>query len=233
MQALSHNVNVGKTERLLSIAGGGFLLWNSIVNSRFRSYKLAAASYLLYRGITGNCAGYSLAGRETWREYKNVNLRDTLIIKRSHNSLYHLWRNLENLPNFMKHLVSVKKVYENIYEWKANIPGRPIPLQWKACIIMDIPGEMISWRSLPDALIENSGKIEFRPVGVNTTELHVNISYKPPMGLVGGIVSDFFHEQLEAYIRQDIDAFKNYAEQQMDVPDAIPDYRDLAKDITV
>lgn len=133
----------------------------------------------------------------------------------------------------MKHLVSVKKVYDNIYEWKADIPGKPLPLQWKSCIVMDIPGQMISWKSLPDALIENSGKIEFRPIGINSSELRINISYKPPMGLLGGIVSDFFHDKLESTIKEDVDAFKIFAEQQLHPGDAVPDFKDIARDITV
>lgn len=224
MNSITRTVNIGKAERVVSILGGGWLLWNSLMNRRARGIKSIAAAYMLYRGITGNCAAYTMAGRQSWREYRNVNIRDSLYIKRSPISLYHMWRNLENLPRFMTHLVSVEKIYDNIYEFKARIPGNPLPLQWKSCIVMDIPGEMISWKSLPDALVENSGKIEFRQTGVNSTELHLNISYKPPMGLLGGMVSDFFHGQLEETIKQDIDAFKIFAEESA----AVPDPRDLA-----
>ena len=226
MSRITHTVNVGKIERLASIAGGSLLLLDSIFNKKFRGYKAAAAGYMLFRGITGNCAVYKLAGKQDWRQFTNVNIRTRMLIHRSPRALYHLWRNLENLPKFMKHLVSVKEVYENIYEWKADIPGKTIPLQWKACLVMDIPGEVISWRSLPDSLIESAGKIEFRKLDDDSTDLHIMITYKPPMGLVGGVAADFFNEKLYRIVKEDILAFKNYAEGQLSILES-------TKDITV
>jgi uncharacterized membrane protein len=226
MHQLTHTVNVGRTERLASIVGGSLLLLDSIFNKSFRGYKAAAGGYLLFRGISGNCLAYKLAGKQEWRQFTNVNIRTRMLIHRSPRAVYNLWRNFENLPQFMKHLVSVKEVYENIYEWKADIPGKTLPLQWKACLIMDIPGEVISWKSLPDALIENAGKIEFRQIDEHTTDLHVMITYKPPMGLLGGVAADFFHEKLYKLVKEDIGNFKEFAERQIGVVNEL-------KDITV
>ncbi|MBC7849814.1 MAG: SRPBCC family protein [Chitinophagaceae bacterium] len=222
MSNISHTVNVGKTERVVSLLGGSLLLLDSLFNSRFRGFKVITAGYLMYRGISGNCPAYSIAGKDSWRQYTNANVRVSMRIERSPSSLYQLWRNFENLPRFMTHLISVKEVFENIYEWKADIPGKAIPVQWKACIVHDVPGETISWRSLPDSSIENAGKVEFRKIDSNTTDLRITISYKPPMGLIGGIAADFFHPKLEKIVLDDVNSFRLYAENQLNtVPSAL------------
>ena len=221
MNTTTQTVNVSKAERLLSLIGGAFLLLDSVVNNKFRGVKLSTGGYLLYRGLSGNCVGYSLAGKPSWRDYTNINLRTNLIIERSPESLYRIWRKLENLPRFMSHLISVDELHEDIYEWKATIPGSTIPLKWKACIVLDIPGEVISWKSLPDSQVENSGKIEFRKLDEDITDLRVNITYKPPMGLVGGVVSEFFHEKLEKEVREDILSFKSFAENHLMKPERV------------
>ncbi len=221
MNNTTHTVNVSKPERLLSLIGGAFLLLDSVVNNKFRGVKLSTGGYLLYRGLSGNCPAYSLAGKPSWRDFTNINLRTRLTIERSPDSVYRIWRKLENLPRFMSHLISVEEIHENIYEWKATIPGSTIPLKWKACIVLDITGEVISWKSLPDSQVENSGKIEFRKIDEGLTDLRVNITYKPPLGLVGGVVSEFFHEKLEREVKEDILNFKSFAENQLMKPERV------------
>ncbi len=206
-------MNVSSPERLISILAGGFLLLDSIVNRRMRKLKAVTGGYLLYRGISGNCALYNLAGRESTLPTRNINLRTEMYIAKPRLEVYAMWRRLENLPLFMKHLDSVKEVYDNISEWKASIPGKIAPVSWRSVIVRDNPGEMISWRSLPDSMIENSGKIEFKDTDDNLgTMVYTNISYRPPMGLMGNAIGEFFHPKLERIVLEDVYSFKQYAE---------------------
>jgi len=209
----SNGMNVSSPERMISIIAGGFLLLDSIVNKRMRRLKALTGGYLLYRGISGNCALYNLAGKESTLPTRNINLRTEMYIAKSRLEVYAMWRKLENLPLFMKHLESVNEVYDNISEWKANIPGKLAPVSWRSVIVRDIPGEMMSWRSLPDSMIENSGKIEFRDAENDQgTMVYTNISYRPPMGLMGNAIGEFFHPKLERIVLEDVYSFKQYAE---------------------
>ena len=206
-------MNVSSPERLVSIIAGGFLLLDSIINRKMRKTKALAGGYLLYRGISGNCSLYALAGREASIPSKNINLRTEMYIAKPRLEVYAMWRSLENLPQFMKHLKSVKEVYENISEWKASIPGKLTPISWRSVIVRDIPGEMISWRSLPDSMIDNAGKIEFRDAENELgTMVHATITYRPPLGLMGNAIGEFFHPRLEKIVMEDVYNFKEYAE---------------------
>jgi len=208
-----HPVNVNSAERLVSAAAGSFLLINTFTSGKFSLLKLFASGYLLYRGVSGNCPLYTLAGKPSSLPSENINIRLEMFVAKPRESVYRAWRNLENLPLFMSHITEVKPVFENISEWTAKLNGNPVALRWRAKIIIDRPGHEISWRSLPDSMIDNVGKIEFRDSGeAPGTDIHVTISYKPPLGIVGDAISSFFHPSIEKIVREDVYAFKAFIE---------------------
>ena len=73
-------VNVSSPERLISIIAGGFLLLDSLLNKKMRKAKALTGGYLIYRGVSGNCAMYRLAGRESVLPTRNINLRTEMYI---------------------------------------------------------------------------------------------------------------------------------------------------------
>src|SRR5918993_580536 len=204
----THLVNVSSTERIVSTAAGSFLLINTLT-SGFSLLKLFTSGYLLYRGVTGNCPLYTFAGKPSTVPSENINIRLEMFVAKPRASVYRAWRKLENLPLFMSHITEVKEVSDNISEWTAQLNGNPIPLKWRASIVRDYPDREITWRSLPDSMIENVGKVEFRDaVEATGTDIHVTISYKPPLGIVGDAISSFFHPSIEKVIREDVYGFK-------------------------
>lgn len=205
-------MNVGSSERLVSAAAGTLLFIDGVVNKHFKLQKLFTGGYLLFRGITGYCPIYRAAGKSSAPKSKNINIRLKMFVDKPRQEVYAAWRKLENLPLFMDHLESVTEVFENVSEWKAKLPGN-ISLKWKACIVRDVFGEEITWRSLPDASVENAGKIEFRDSETAFgTDVHVTITYRPPLGLVGEAAGEFFHEKLEKVVREDVFEFKRFVE---------------------
>ncbi|HMF70379.1 MAG TPA: SRPBCC family protein [Flavitalea sp.] len=209
----THAVNVGSAERLISLAAGSFLLINTISAKKFSLLKLLTSGYLLYRGASGNCPLYTIAGRPAKIPSNNINIRVKMFVAKPRESVYRAWRNLENLPLFMSHITDVKQVFDNISEWKAELAGNPVPLKWRASIVRDIVDQEITWRSLPDSMIDNVGKVEFRDseeaIG---TDIYVTISYKPPLGIVGDAISSFFTPAIEKVVREDIYGFKQFIE---------------------
>jgi uncharacterized membrane protein len=209
----THTVNVGSTERLVSVAAGSFLLLNTLTAKKFSLLKLLTGGYLLYRGISGNCPAYTLAGKPSTVPSENINIRLEMFVAKPRESVYRAWRNFENLPLFMSHIKEVTPVFDNITEWTAEFDGSPIPLKWRATIVRDIPDYEITWRSLPDSMVENVGKVQFRDaVEANGTNIHVTISYKPPLGIVGDAVGTFFHPSIERIVREDVYGFKQFIE---------------------
>lgn len=121
---------------------------------------------------------------------------------------FEFWRNLENLPVFMRHLDSVSLVDDRRSRWVAAGPlGSRI--RWDAEIVAERPGELISWRSLPGSDIDVDGYVEFRQApGKRGTFVSANVIYSPPAGKFGGAIARLLGKDPGFVMRQDLRRFK-------------------------
>ncbi|MBA4140087.1 MAG: SRPBCC family protein [Segetibacter sp.] len=172
-----------------------------------------AGGYLAYRGITGHCDVYQLAGKRKLPDtVKNINIRTNVTVNKPRHEVYAFWRKLSNLPLFMSHLKRVEVIDDKRSHWEAKIPGDVIKLEWDAEIAKEIEGELIGWNSLPHASIQNAGKVEFRDADESGTEIRVVITYRAPFGDVGEGITSLFNPMFEKMIKKDVKNFKRYIE---------------------
>jgi uncharacterized membrane protein len=205
------DINVDVPERLLSLAAGSLLLLNGLRN--FGWMRMALGGFLVYRGATGHCPGYSAMGKPKLPDpVKNINIRTTVSVNRARNEVYAFWRRLENLPRFMEHLASVQEKDNRTSHWEARVPGGLGTISWDAVIVEEHEGSFIGWNSLPGATVENAGKVEFRELGDGWTELNVVITYRAPLGAAGQGLSALLNPVFEKLIREDIKNFKHFVE---------------------
>ncbi len=221
---MTSTVNVADVERWASALGGALLTAYGIKQLKERSTSgaaiAAAGSALMYRGATGYCpmyaaTGINTAGDETRARLsgsRGVNVEEVVTIYASAAELYVFWRNLELLPRFMKHLVSVTQVDSCRSHWVAKAPaGRRI--EWDAEVINEIPGELIAWRTLPGSQLVSAGSVMFkRASGGRGTEVRVRLQYDPPAGKVGATVAWLLGHEPSQAIREDLRRFKQLME---------------------
>ena len=139
-------------------------------------------------------------------------VRKSIIINRPPEELYRFWRDLENLPTFMKHLESVHVTGEGRSHWVAKAPAGTT-VEWDAEITEDRPDELIAWRSLEGADVDNAGSVRFeRAPGGRGTIVSVEIDYNPPAGVVGSLVAKLFGEEPEQQVQDDLRRFKQFME---------------------
>jgi uncharacterized membrane protein len=206
-------LNVGAIERTISVAGGSYLLVNSIAKKEMTVVKTLAAALLLFRGLTGHCPAYKAIGKnEIDYHPKNINIKTTLTVNKPRHEVYGFWRRLENLPRYMKHLEKVTVIDENISEWKAKMPGGLGAITWRSQIVKDEPGALLSWQSVPGSGIENAGKIEFSDAGNFGTEVHTVLSYHAPLGIIGEQAAKLLNPVFEAMVKEDIKNLKRFLE---------------------
>jgi uncharacterized membrane protein len=221
---MQKEINVGYVERWASAAGGGALMALGLRRGYRRSPigigLLPVAGHLLYRGITGHdrlfhILGFDTAGTEQQggsRPRSGQKVEQRVTIDRPAEELYAFWRNVENLPRFMKHLEAVYATDDQRSHWVAAAPaGRTVA--WDAEIVEDRPNELIAWRSLPGADVTNSGRVLFRraPEG-RGTEVEVVLEYQPPAGILGVGVAKLFGEEPDQQVAGDLRCFKNIME---------------------
>lgn len=202
-------INVGHIERLASVVAGAFLVTQVIKRHKMQSVLFAAGGYLLYRGMTGHCSFYALAG-----DPRNVNLKTSVTVNRPRNEVFGLWKDLEGLPRFMKHLGSVQRLDDHKSLWQIGAPAGMPTVQWTAEIVREEEGKELSWNSLPHATIKNSGKVNFSDAPSGGTRIDVHLSYRPPLGKLGEELGWLFNGVLKHKVQEDIQGFKQFAENQ-------------------
>ena len=169
---------------------------------------------LLYRGATGFCPVYDRLGKDT-TDLQALRITERFIVDRPRDEVYSFWRNLENLPRFMKHLSSVVEMDGTNSKWSANIPNDVLKISWNAEITREEQNSYIGWQSVEGSMIDNAGKVEFSDAmnGLGT-ELNVEINYFPPAGNIGRGVAKLLNGVFEKMVREDITNFKHYVEGQ-------------------
>lgn len=212
----SSATNVGSVERMISAAVGAFFVVNGLTGAKGflnSTTRLGIGGYLLYRGLSGNCPMYTALGRETVGAAKALDIHTSLTVNRPRHEVYEFWRRLENLPRFMEHLITVKQLNERESEWEARAPKGLATVRWRAFIVDDIPGELLSWQSEPGSAVDNAGSVVFTDApGGQGTELRVTINYTPPAGDIGRNVAKVFNPAFRQMVKKDLMQFKQYIE---------------------
>jgi uncharacterized membrane protein len=139
-----------------------------------------------------------------------IHVEEAVTVNRPVPDVFRFWRNLENLPTFMKHLEWVSEREEGITHWVAKGPAG-MRVEWDARIINEIDNKLIGWQSLNGSTISTAGSVNFRetPGG---TEVRVHLQYNPPAGRLGAAVAWLFGEEPTLQIREDLRRFKQLIE---------------------
>jgi uncharacterized membrane protein len=206
---------VGPTERLLSVAGGALLTYLGAKGRSPGRWALAlAGGALVVRGLGGYCLVKQALGRgATAGPATGLHITRSVTINRPRQEVYSFWRQLENLPRFMKHLHAVRQLDPKRSHWEARLPGDVGTLDWEAEITADEPGTRLAWHSLPGSQVENAGEVRFEEApGDRGTELHAVISYTPPAGALGKAAAGLFNEVFEQLVKEDLRRVKQLLE---------------------
>jgi len=226
--------NVAKGERIGSVALGAALVGLGV--RRRDPIGLVAAlfgGYFITRGATGNCLVYRALGVSTgsadavlapWHRddvtsraatvnaRKAIKVERAVTIDRPRDELFAFWRNFENLPRFMEHLVSVRVDSPTRSHWEAKAPGGRT-VEWDAEIVNEVPYEIIAWKSIGEPDVANAGAVNFFDApGGRGTIVRVTLDYEPPAGRLGAMLSHFTAEEPDRQIREDLRKFKQLME---------------------
>ena len=143
---------------------------------------------------------------------RGIRVRKAITINRGPEEVYGFWRDLENLPRFMAHLESVRELDQRRSYWKVRAPlGRTV--EWTAEIVEDRPNELLSWRSVEDSQVPNSGTVRFvRAPGGRGTEVHLELSYDPPVGALGTTIARLMGREPSQQVDGDLRRLKQVLE---------------------
>ena len=167
----------------------------------------ATANVLAVTALDVICAMQLSSGNN-----QGIHAQGRCVVNLPPEEVYNFWRNFQNLPRFMRHLDSVVDMGDGRSRWKAKGPAG-MEVEWDATIIADVPGEVITWRSLEGSDVDNAGAVRFeRAAGGRGTIIKVNIEYNPIGGVLGATVAKLFGEEPEQQLDDDLRRFKQVME---------------------
>lgn len=210
-------VNITKAERVLSAVAGGALAGLGLRKRSVGGVALALlGGDLLRRGVSGHCYLYEAFGFRTVGKGQGggttLRVDKSVTIGKPRSEVYQFWRALSNLPRFMKHVQSVQESDGGKSHWVVTAPaGRTV--EWDAEVYNEQPNELIAWRSLPGADVNNAGSVAFKDApGGRGTEVKVELQYNPPAGRVGAAVAWLWGEEPEMQVQDDLHRLKQLLE---------------------
>lgn len=226
--------NVARSERVVSVALGAALVTYGI--RRRGPVGLIAAlvgGLCIRRGATGHSPVYQALGVSTGpadalldtpedheltsraatvNARKSVKVERVVTIDKPRAELFAFWRNFENLPRFMEHLVSVRVESASHSHWIAKAPAGQT-VEWDAEIVNELPDTIIAWKSIGDPDVPNAGAVNFSDApGGRGTVVRVTLDYEPPAGRLGLLLSHILTEEPEQQIREDLRRLKQLIE---------------------
>ncbi len=217
----AHHQNISSTEKTISQVGGAALVLAGLSRGRLSGMLLSlVGGSLLYRGFTGHCYAYEALGIDTAGQSEGTvipaqsgtKVEQSITINRSANDLYSFWREVENLPTFMRHLKSVEAIDSKRSRWIAQGP-MGTTVEWEAEIFNEQEPELIAWRSLPDSQVATTGSIRFKELeNGRGTAVTVSLKYNPPGGKVASAIAWLLGRDAEQEIDEDLRRFKSKME---------------------
>jgi uncharacterized membrane protein len=123
-------------------------------------------------------------------------------------AVWQLWSDLEQMPNWMKWIESVKVLDDQpeLSRWK--LASGSFEFTWLSRILKEIPNQIIQWESVDG--LPNKGAIRFYDRKEEGSIVRLTVGYKVPMVLrwMDGL---FLGQVVESTLQADMDRFRVYA----------------------
>jgi uncharacterized membrane protein len=213
--------NVSSPERWLAAGAGATLIGLGVAGRTPLILSSMIGVGLILRAATGNCPAYQAVGVSTSDSTAEnsviaaghgTRVQHSITISASAAELYRFWRDFENLPRFMTHLLDVDTTADGRSHWVAKGP-LGLKFEWDAEIVTDVPNQVIAWRSEDGADVDTAGSVHFTelPHG-RGTEVRVELKYDPPAGKLGTAIAKLIGHSPAAQIKADMRRFKQIVE---------------------
>jgi uncharacterized membrane protein len=201
--------NWSPSTRLLSSVGGSLLTLYGLTRKGVAKPVLGTAGLVLTaRGLT-NLQTRSLFGLGLGEH--GIRVQKAINIFAPVDEVYQFWRNFENFPLFMNHVKEIS-VQGDTSHWTVVGPA-DTPYHFQSQITQDIPNELIAWETLPDSEVHSAGFVRFDENRDGSTRVTVQMSYIPPVGVVGHAVAQLLGVDPRQAMHEDLIRLKSLLEE--------------------
>jgi uncharacterized membrane protein len=143
---------------------------------------------------------------------KTYSVNHSILIARTPDEVYGVWRNLNNLTHIFSYVRRVDVLDDFRSHWVVEGPAG-VDIEWNAEITEDVPGQRISWRTLQGSTVQSTGTVNFTEAPqIKGTLLQVGLIYHPPAGALGQAVAAVLGTDPKDKIIADLERFKTAIE---------------------
>lgn len=129
-------------------------------------------------------------------------------------ALYQLWRDLESIPLWQEHVVSVTTTSSTTSHWVFGNPEDPKGkrIEFDSTITDDVPGLKIAWKSITEG-VDESGVVTFTPhISGRGTVVTLEQRLRVPGGVVGNVAAGIAERSPSQTVIENLRHFKQLAE---------------------
>jgi uncharacterized membrane protein len=178
---------------------------------------------LVRRGLVGTlygAAGTALALRGTVNQPMpdiigrghGVTVQKTIVVHRPINEVFDVWSRFDNFPMFMQHVREIDlEIGGSKSRWTVDGPAGT-KLEFEAETTAFEPDRVIAWKTTPHQPIDHEGRVRFEEVDGNT-RVHVQMTYRPPGGIVGHAIAHILGWDPKARMDEDLVRMKALLEE--------------------
>ena len=130
-------------------------------------------------------------------------------VEASIDKVWSLWSDLEQMPNWMNWITSVKVSEDQpeLSRWTLSTGG--LQFSWQSRLTKHIPNQIIQWESVSG--LANRGAIRFYDRGTDRSIVKMTIAYAVPELLAKLMNNSMVDRFVQSNIQADLDRFREYA----------------------
>lgn len=145
------------------------------------------------------------------RTRRPIDIQKSIHIHAPVERVFELWSNYENLPHFMSHVQSVRRIDDRRWRWTLAGPAGA-PVEWDAVTTEQRPNESLGWRTAPGSMVEHEGRAHFEPRPDGSTMVQVHMRYQPPAGVAGQMLANWLGADPRHRMDEDLMRMKTFIE---------------------
>ena len=190
--------------RLVATVGGTALAsWGLARRGVIGTAAFAAGATFAARGMT-NLPVKRLTGAGAGR--RAVDVQKTITIDAPVDQVFGFFASYQNFPHFMRNVREVRESGGATGRSHWSVAGpMGINLSWDADLTGYVPNELIAWRSVEGAAVENAGVIRFQErADGGGTRVDIKLAYNPPAGAIGHFLARLFGADPKSEMDQDL-----------------------------
>jgi uncharacterized membrane protein len=215
--------NLGLVERWAAIGAGTALISYGMKKRSKGGVALAIlGGDMVYRGTTGFSPFARSIGIRPPRELlgeavsipyqQGIRIDKSITVGKPVEEVYAFWRDLGNLPRFMRHVHGVNVIDEKHSHWILCGPGDKV-VEFDVEINSEEPNKRIGWRSITGSDVDTAGSVQFKPApGGRGTETRLELQYLPKGGALGALLIRLMAGDPAKHIAEDLKRFKQVME---------------------